>query len=59
MNIKDCIKPISSLKSKPKIDYSVNYSEIVKLNYNVGKKLDYNKKEYISGLLDARDKVVI
>ena len=59
MNIKDCIKPISSLKSKLKVDYSVNYLEIVKLNYNVDKKLDHNKKEYISGLLDARDKVVI
>lgn len=52
-DIKKYIKPISSLKSKPKFAYSVSRSEIEKLNYSIESKLKQNRNEMIGSYLEV------
>ena len=52
-------RPISKVsKNSIKIDYTIPYIEIEKLNLVVSKKLEHNKKETIASILDAKDVVV-
>ena len=52
-------RPVSKVsKNSIKIDYTIPYIEIEKLNLVVSKKLEHNKKETIASILDAKDVVV-
>ena len=57
--IKKYRKPLSSVKEKPQIAFSVSQSEIDKLNYYVGKKLLQNQYERNASMIDAEKCVVI
>ena len=53
-----CSKSVSSLKSKPSNAWSVNYSDIVSLNYSVEKKMRQNEAERTASMNAAAKCIV-
>ena len=51
-DLKKYMKPISSLKSKPSLAFSVSRNDIEKLNYSLESKLRQNRNEMVGSYLE-------
>ena len=54
-DLKKYMKPISSLKSKPSLAFSVSRFEIEKLNQSIESKLRQNRNEVIASYLEIKN----
>ena len=56
--LKSVTRPISNVKSKPELAWTVSRSSINKLNNVIAQKIEQNRQERIASMFDAEGKIV-